>query len=279
MKTRHTDTDDHQESESVYEAHLFEYVLRHISKDSSLEPRINNAISMQLFSDELYAEYYGKVQQLYAQGLFNDSFSYADYLSAVADKSEETPGASLSPGETRIPREGRPMGRQVSLGVFLSAVASVVLAFAIVFIFIGNDGGGIKTLGNDANLYAYDLARLGEGKLEIKHNSVLLKEEGDMKQCNMLLVFKGTTEDGFLARSKNLKKGNEDPFLEDLEVRFPDSERSQEVINELKSQLNNRLFPEYFVQGIYIKPKQRLDTFNNLPVILINEILPASVIE
>ena len=282
MNTEHTGTDDFQGYEDVYEAHLFEYVLRHVSKDPSLEPSINNAISIQLFEDERYAQYYGKVQQLYAQGLFNYSFSYADYLSTseAATYGERDSGFDLSEtkNEESASDEASPKGRQVSMTTFLGAVASLVIAFSIALIFAQNDEG-VKTLGNDANLSTYDISALSIGDLEIKHNSVLLKEEGDMKQCKMQLVFKSVTEDGFLARSKNLGKGDEDPFLEDLEVRFPDSERSAALIKELQDQLNNRQFPECIVQGIHIKPKQRLHSFSNLPVVLINDIVVLESVE
>ena len=279
MKTMNSGADDYQDIDEVYEAHLFDYVLRHISKDESLEPRISNAIAMQLFEDERYADYYGKVQELYAQGLFNDSFSYADYLSTTSDH-EETEIAGIQSADqlnTKASKTTAPQGKQVSMTTYLSTAAALVLALAATFLFLKDsegtsDDAAVKMLGRESNLYAYHLGRLELGDLDIKHNSVLLKEPGDMKQCNMLLVFKGITEEGFIARSKNLGTGDEDPFLEELEVRFPDSERSSEFIEALKTSLNNRQFPEYYVQGIYVKPKQRLHSFNNLSVLLINEL-------
>ncbi|MEL7144863.1 MAG: hypothetical protein AAFO69_00740 [Bacteroidota bacterium] len=275
MRSIQNGTDDTREFDEVYEAHLFEYVLKHVSKDPSLEPRVYNAISMHLFENELYAEYYGKVQQLFGQGLFNDSFSYADFLSSQETEitsSEEV----IEPSQAidSVPQSSKPVGKQVSMNVFLSAVASLVLAFSIALIFSQQYNGDIKLLGSSGNANTISLDRLSNGDLEIKHNSVLLKEAGDMKQCMMQLVFKGITDDGFIARSKNLGKGDEDPFLEDLEVRFPDSGRNESLINSLKDSLRNRQFPEFYVQGIHVKPKQRLHSFNNMAVLLINDIVP-----
>jgi len=279
MKTTNNSEDSFLNFGKDYEAHLFDYVLRHVRKDNSLDAEIGDAISTNLFQDEYYGKYYLKVKELYGQGLFNDSFSYIDYLVEAEQKSANLPlPEEFSNSEAA---DSPSLGKQAWFnnikyvkGIAASAII-ILAATVVVMAYLGSssNGSGVKLLGEESNLYGYNL-NLAVADLEIKHNSVLLSEPGDMKQCNMYLVFKGITDEGFVARSKNLGEGAEDPYNEDLEVRFPDSKRSSEIIQSLQKDLNSRKFPEYIVQGIYIKPKDGLDTYNDMSVILINDLKP-----
>lgn len=283
MKTTNNSDESFLNFGKDYEAHLFDYVLRHVKQDRNLDPEIVEAISANLLQEEYFGKYYLKVKELYQQGLFDDSYTYADFLICQEDNAFDELGTEESE---------KPTGKQRGLIIHRSwinvaAVATIlIVASVLTFQYVTkpdvNDDqladateveNIIKSLGNEKgnkNVLSFT------ADTEIQHNSELLADYSDPVFCKMHLVFKGISEKGFIVRSKRRGIGNEDPFKEELEVRFSNSRNRAAIIKALETSLKNREFPEYIVRGLYCKDIEGLNTYDALPLLTVHELVPVN---
>lgn len=284
MKTTNNSDENFLDFGKDYEAHLFEYVLKHVKEDADLDPEIMGAISSNLLHEEFFGKYYLKIKELYEQGLFTDSYTYADFLIKLEDT--EAMNENL---ESEEERAGEAVSRKIFSDlpwVNVAAVASILLVTTMLILqpfgrqsdtgqladhITDTTRNGVKSLGSESNssntlIFTTDS--------DIIHNSELMANYTDPVFCKMHLVFKGISDKGFIVRSKRRGTGKEDPFKEELEVRFSNSEKRTEVIKSLEASLKNRQFPEYIVKGLYCKDIEGLNTFEGLPLLTALELIP-----
>ncbi|MGB3467291.1 MAG: hypothetical protein WBA74_18555 [Cyclobacteriaceae bacterium] len=276
MNAINNSDDNYQHPGSGYEAHLFAYVLQHIKRDKNLSPEIAETIAENLAQEEYYGKYYLKINELHRQGLFDDSYTYAQYL-MESEEEEET--NSVSVGEATAPRSKQRYFRREPWRNIAAAVLVVIITALITYqmtdstggngtISLSDRDGSVKSLGGENTETVPISFALDEN---IKHNSELQENYDNPVFCKMHLVFKGITAEGFIVRSKRRGIGNEDPFKEELEVRFSDSGSKKEITEQLTGSLKNRQFPEYIVRGLY---EYGDDTKDKLPLLTVYELLP-----
>ncbi|MEL6560395.1 MAG: hypothetical protein AAFQ94_19550 [Bacteroidota bacterium] len=284
MKTTNNSDENFLDFGKDYEAHLFEYVLKHVKEDADLDPEIMSAISTNLLHEEFFGKYYLKIKELNEQGLFTDSYTYADFLMKLEDLETNNEGSGKvvelpQKAENRNFFSNEPW-------INVAAVGSILLvASLLIFQYIDRPDGsdrladqviestdnGVKSLGSESGS-SNTLSFTTDD--DIKHNSELMANYTDPVFCKMHLVFKGISDKGFIVRSKRRGIGKEDPFKEELEVRFSNSGKRAEVIASLENSLKNREFPEYIVRGLYCKDIEGLNTYQGLPLLTALELIP-----
>lgn len=283
MKTTNNSDENFLDFGKDYEAHLFEYVLKHVKEDADLDPEIMSVISTNLLQEEFFGKYYLKIKELHEQGLFTDSYTYADFLMKLE---EAETGNDSTENVVEIPQkaEGRKFFSNVPW-INVAAIGSILLvASLLIFKYIDRPDGPdrladqvientntVKSLGSESGSSSTLSFTTDD---DIKHNSELMANYTDPVFCKMHLVFKGISDKGFIVRSKRRGVGKEDPFKEELEVRFSNSGKRTEVIASLENSLKNREFPEYIVRGLYCKDIEGLNTYQGLPLLTALELMP-----
>lgn len=278
MKAKDNKEDNFQDPGEGFESHLFKSVLQHIRSEQELDPAVAEAISENLVQDQYFGKYYLKIRELEQQGLFDDSYTYAQFLMECENTREET---DLATKEEPV-RDNQRFLRREPWRNMAAAVLVVIITALITYQVatgsgdIGNDIAlrdnpeGVTTLGGESSATNAISFTLDE---EIRHNSELQSAYEDPVFCKMHLVFKGITKDetGFIVRSKRRGIGDEDPFREELEVRFSDSGKKEEITQSLIASLKNREFPEFIVRGLY---EYGEDADGKLPLLIVYELKP-----